>query len=257
MAAYIRRGGVACPDRQHDTPIVCAYDQIGDGHRQQRRDDHSRFSRRDGQWPGADFRRTCTICVAGRRRRAAYGRRAQGGGSMTGAQPSAASFPRKRESSAPPRCEVWLSLDSRLRAGLSGEIEGEWNRQERSPRKNNETSRVLRRLLIVETQKRARKSQTPRRHRGERASRPSRLRRSLRCASRALTRARLDGLLQPRRFADRNGHTAGFGQQNVLVANSHAERSPSPAGAKRSGAPVMAPHGRISLRAYLRGAMAG
>ncbi len=57
------------------------------------------------------------------------------------------------------------------------------------------------------------KSQTPRRHRGGRASRPSRLRRSLRCASRALTRARLDGFLQPRRFADRNGHTAGFGSK--------------------------------------------
>jgi|GEM_PF-2680420 len=105
------------------------------------------------------------------------------------------------------------SLDPRLRSGLSGEIEGELNRQERGPRKNNETSRVFRRLLIVETQKRARKSQTPRCHRGGRASRPSRLRRSLRCASRALIRARLDGLVQPRRFADRNGRTAGFGSK--------------------------------------------
>src|SRR5579883_2977307 len=43
------------------------------------------------------------------------------------------------------------------RAQISSmEVEGELNRQERGPRKNKETSRVLRRLLIVETRKRAR-----------------------------------------------------------------------------------------------------
>src|SRR5581483_3631412 len=79
------------------------------------------------------------------------------------------------------------------------EIEGELNCQERTSQ-NKETSRVLRRLLIVEIQKRARNSQAPRRHRGGRASRPRRLRRSLRFASRALTRARLDGLFAIKTF---------------------------------------------------------
>jgi len=122
-------------------------------------------------------------------------------------------IPAKAGIQTEPGPEARRLLDSRLRAGLSGEIEGELSRQERGPRKNKETSRVLRRPVIVETVKRARKFQTLRCHRGGRASRPSRLRRSLRSASRTLTRARLDGLVQPRRFADRNGRMAGFGSK--------------------------------------------
>src|SRR5579884_492005 len=102
--------------------------------------------------------------------------------------------PRPAPQKVLPRRPTFLQrVNFRPPQGLSGEIEDE--------------------LLIIETQKRARKPQTLRRHRGGRASRPSRLRRSLRCASRALTPARLDGLVQPRRFADRNGRTAGFGSK--------------------------------------------
>src|SRR5579885_1939550 len=68
---------------------------------------------------------------------------------------------------------------------------------------------------------------TLRRHRGGRASRPSRLRRSLRSASRTLTRVRLDGLFATKTFCCSKRPNGRFRQQNVLVANSHAERSPS------------------------------
>src|SRR5579884_762205 len=51
-----------------------------------------------------------------------------------------------------------------------------------------------------------------------------------------LTRARLDGLVQPRRFADRNGRTAGFGSKTSWspIATPSGRRHPEGAERKRS-----------------------